>query len=190
MFALSVERRAALAVCWPAMIIAHGGITPAIHNGAYVQSSARVVGDVAIAAESSVWFNAVLRGDVNYIRIGARTNVQDNATVHVAGGRYPTLVGDDVTVGHNAVLHGCTIGDRCLIGIGAIVLDGCVIGDDCIVGAGALVTPRTGLEPGWLMLGSPAKPARPINAAEREHLLQSARNYVVNAARYREQGIV
>jgi carbonic anhydrase/acetyltransferase-like protein (isoleucine patch superfamily) len=167
------------------MLIALDGIAPRIHASAWVQTSAQVIGDVHIGAESSVWFNSVLRGDVFHIRIGARTSIQDNSTVHVTTGRHPTLVGDDVTVGHNVVLHGCTVGDRCLIGIGAIVLDRCQIGDDCMVGAGSLVVPRTVIPAGHLALGSPAKVVRPLTAEERTHILQSARNYVANAARYR-----
>jgi carbonic anhydrase/acetyltransferase-like protein (isoleucine patch superfamily) len=172
------------------MVITLGDLTPDIDPSAYVQSSARVIGDVRIGADSSVWFNAVIRADVQVVRIGARTNLQDNATVHVTRGRHATLIGDEVTVGHNAVLHGCTIGDRCLIGIGAIVLDRCAIGDDCLIGAGALLTPGTVVAPGWLVLGSPARPVRPLSDAEREHVRQSAAGYVVNAARYRTAGIL
>lgn len=171
------------------MLIAHGGVAPRVDPTAYVQASAQVIGDVHLGAGSSVWFNSVLRGDVCHIRIGARTSVQDNSTVHVTAGRHPTLVGDDATVGHNVVLHGCTVGNRCLIGIGAIVLDRCVIGDDCIVGAGSLVVPGTVIPPGHLALGHPAKVVRPLTDAERAHVLQSARNYVATAARYRAQGI-
>ena len=171
------------------MLIAHDGIAPRIAPSAYVQASAQVIGDVHLGAESSVWFNSVLRGDVFHIRIGARTSIQDNSTVHVTTGRHPTLVGDDVTVGHNVVLHGCSVGNRCLIGIGAIVLDRCDLGDDCIVGAGSLLVPGTVIPAGHLALGSPAKVVRPLTDAEREHVLQSARNYVANAARYRAQGL-
>jgi carbonic anhydrase/acetyltransferase-like protein (isoleucine patch superfamily) len=171
------------------MLIALDELAPAVDPTAYVQASAHVIGDVRIGAHSSVWFQAVLRGDVHPIRIGARTNIQDHATVHVTRDRHPTLVGDDVTVGHNAVLHGCTIGSSCLIGIGAIVLDRCVIGDGCLIGAGALLTPGTTVAPGHLVLGSPARVVRPITDAEREHLRQSAANYVANAARYRAAGI-
>lgn len=167
------------------MLIAHDGIGPQIHPSAWVQTSAQVIGHVHIGAESSVWFNSVLRGDVFHIRIGARTSIQDNSTVHVTTGRHATLVGDDVTVGHNVVLHGCTVGHRCLIGIGAIVLDRCQIGDDCIVGAGSLVVPGTVIPAGHLALGSPAKVVRPLTDEERARVLQSARNYVDNAARYR-----
>lgn len=172
-----------------AVLIAHNGIAPTIDATAYVQASAQVIGDVHLGAESSVWFNAVVRGDVFHIRVGARTSIQDNSTVHVTTGRHPTLVGDDVTVGHNVVLHGCTVGNRCLIGIGAIVLDRCVIEDDCIVGAGSLLTPGTVIPAGHLALGRPARPVRPLTADERTHVLQSARGYVANAARYRAQGI-
>jgi carbonic anhydrase/acetyltransferase-like protein (isoleucine patch superfamily) len=172
------------------MLIRNNGIMPQVDPTAYVHSSAQLIGDVHVAAQSSVWFNAVIRGDVFHVRIGVRTNVQDNTTVHVTTNRWPAVIGDDVTVGHNVVLHGCRIGDRCLIGIGAIVLDGSEIGDECIVGAGALVTPGTKVEPGWLVLGSPAKPVRRLDAAEMQHLVRSARNYVVNAERYRAQGIL
>ena len=172
------------------MLIAHNGRAPRVAPTAYVHSSAHVIGDVQIGAESSVWFNAVIRGDVYHVRIGTRTNIQDNATVHVTNGRHATLVGDEVTVGHNAVLHGCTIGNRSLIGIGAIVLDRCAVGDDCLIGAGALLTPGTTIEPGHLVLGNPARVVRPITDAERQHLRQSAAGYVANAARYRAEGIV
>ena len=164
------------------MLITLDGVAPRVDPTAYVQTSAQVIGDVHLGADSSVWFNAVLRGDVFHVRIGVRSNVQDNSTVHVTTGRHATLVGDDVTVGHNVVLHGCTIGDRSLIGIGAIVLDRCVVGDDCMIGAGALLTPGTVIPPVHLALGSPAKVARPLSDAEREHVLLSARGYVANAA--------
>lgn len=172
------------------MLYAHNGIAPRVDATAYVHSSAQVIGDVHIGAESSLWFNVVVRGDVFYIRIGARTNIQDNSTVHVTGERQPTLIGDEVTVGHGVILHGCTIGHRCLIGIGAIILDGCEIGDDCMIGAGALLTPRTTVLPGHLVLGSPAKAVRPLRETERDQLRRSAQIYVANAARYRAQGIV
>lgn len=172
------------------MLIALGAAMPLVDASAFIHSSAQVIGDVQIGAQSSIWFNVVLRGDVHHIRIGSRTNVQDNSTVHVTRDRHATLIGDDVTVGHNAVLHGCTIGNRCLVGIGAIVIDRCVIGDDCLIGAGALLTPGTTIEPGQLVLGSPARAVRPLSDAEREHLLRSAAGYVENAARYRAAGIV
>ena len=171
------------------MLIAIDGIVPHIDPTAYVQPSAQLIGGVHLGPQASVWFNTVLRADGFPIRIGARSNVQDNSTAHVATGRHATVVGDDVTVGHNVVLHACTIGDRCLVGIGAIILDRCIVGDDCMVGAGSLLTPGTVIPPGHLALGSPAKVARPLSDGERAHILQSARGYVLNAARYRDQGI-
>jgi carbonic anhydrase/acetyltransferase-like protein (isoleucine patch superfamily) len=167
------------------MLITLRTAAPQVDATAYVQASAQVIGDVHIGAESSIWFNVVLRGDVHHIRIGRRSNIQDNSTVHVTRDRHPTLIGDDVTVGHNVVLHGCTIGNRVLVGIGAIVIDRCVVGDDCLIGAGALLTPGTTIAPGHLVLGSPARAVRPLTDAERDHLLRSAAGYVANAARYR-----
>lgn len=172
-----------------AVLISLDGVTPTIHPTAYVHSSANVVGNVEIGANSSVWFGVVIRADVDSVRIGSRTNIQDNSTIHVTAGKWPTVVGDGVTVGHGVILHGCTVGNRSLIGIGAIVLDGVRIGDDCMIGAGALVTPRTTLESGHLMLGSPARPVRRLTDAERQHLVQSADGYVDNAERFRAQGI-
>ena len=172
------------------MLIALEGLTPQLAPTAYVHSSAHVIGDVHIGAHSSVWFHAVLRADVERIRIGARTNIQDNATVQVTRGRHPTLGGDDVTVGHNAVLHGCTVGDRCLIGIGAVVLDRCVIADDCLIGAGALLTPGTSVPAGQLVFGNPARVVRPLTDAERDSLRAQAAGYVANAARYLRAGVV
>lgn len=167
------------------MLLTLDGLAPRLAAGAWVQATAQVIGDVTLGADTSVWFQAVLRGDGFPIRVGARTNIQDHATLHVTTGRHATLVGADVTVGHRVVLHGCAIGDRCLVGIGAIVLDGCTVGDDCLIGAGALLVPGTVVPPGHLVLGSPAKVTRPLRAAERAHILQSAASYVANATRYR-----
>ena len=171
------------------MIAPYGDRTPIVDATAFVVDSAVVIGDVVLAADVSLWFNAVVRGDVERIRIGPGTNVQDNATVHVTHDRWPTLVGEGVTVGHAAVLHGCTIGDHALIGIGAIVLDGVVVGEECLVGAGALVTPGTRLPPRSLVLGSPARAIRELNAGEIEQLHRSAANYVERARRYRAEGL-
>src|ERR671918_1374513 len=121
------------------MIRPFRSIRPTVHESAYVDQSAQVIGDVHIRAESSVWMNVVVRGDVHYIRIGARTNVQDGTIVHVMRDTHPTVIGDDVTVGHGAVVHGCTIEDRCLIGMGAILLNGCRVGTGSIVAAGSLL---------------------------------------------------
>jgi len=171
------------------MIFAFGGHEPAIDPSAVVFAAATVVGRVTLGAQASVWFGAVVRGDVEAIAIGARSNVQDRAVIHVTTDRFATCVGDDVTLGHAVVLHGCTIGNRVLVGIGAIVLDGVEIGDDAMVGAGSLVTPGTKIPAGHLALGSPARVVRPLRPAERQHLKTSAVNYARLAARYRELGI-
>ncbi len=160
------------------MILPFGEINPQIDPTALVVPNATIIGDVVIGEESSVWFQAVVRGDVNLIRIGSRTNIQDGSVVHVTNLTHPTRIGDDVTVGHNVTLHGCTIGDRCLIGIGAIVLDGAEVGPDCIVGAGALVAPGARIPAGSLVIGTPARVKRTLTGEEKAHLLQSARNYI------------
>ena len=167
------------------MLIPYKGRLPQIDATAFVQASAQIVGDVVIGAQSSIWFNVVIRGDVHHIRIGARTNIQDNATVHVTRDRWPTLIGDDVTVAHGVILHGCRIANRCLIGIGATVMDGVEIGEDCLIAARSLVTPGTKIPAGQLVLGSPAKVARPLRPEELAHLRQSALNYVEYAEAYR-----
>ncbi len=171
------------------MIAALGERRPRVHGSAWVAESAVVVGDVEIGAESSLWFGAVVRGDVERIRIGARTNVQDQATIHVVGGRLATIVGDGVTVGHAAVLHGCAIAGHTLVGIGAIVLDGAEIGPECLIGAGAVVTPGTRIPPRSLVLGSPAKRVRELSADEIARLHRSAAGYVERAREYRALGV-
>ena len=171
------------------MISAFRGRTPQISPDAWIAASAVVVGDVVIGAQSSVWFHTVVRGDVFPIRIGARTNLQDHVVVHVVGGRIATTVGDDVTVGHRAILHGCAIGNRVLVGMGAILLDGAEIGDECLIGAGSLVTPGAKIPARSLVLGNPARFVRPLRDDEREHLVQSAAGYVGYAAEYRAAGI-
>jgi carbonic anhydrase/acetyltransferase-like protein (isoleucine patch superfamily) len=170
------------------MIAAFGDHRPQIDPTAYVPDLAVVIGDVVIGPGSSLWFHTIVRADVHHVRIGARTNVQDNATIHVVRDRFPTLLGDGVTVGHNVVLHGCTVEDGCLIGMGAVVLDGAVIGAESLVGAGALVTPGTVVPPRSVVLGSPAKRVREVSAADLERLQTSAANYVDLARRYRDAG--
>lgn len=151
----------------------------------YIDPSAQLVGDIQLGDDSSVWPLVAARGDVNHIRIGARTNIQDGCVLHVtrhAGNPpagWPLLIGDDVTVGHKAMLHGCTIGNRVLIGMGAIVLDGAVIEDEVLLAAGSLVSPGKRLRSGYLYRGAPAVEARPLTEAERAFLTQSAFNYVV-----------
>ncbi|MFY2557370.1 gamma carbonic anhydrase family protein [Corallococcus terminator] len=161
------------------------GVSPRIHPSCFVDDSAQVVGDVELGEGSSIWLNTVLRGDVNPIRVGQRTNLQDLSLVHVTGGRSSTLIGDDVTVGHHVVLHGCTVGNRVLVGMGSILLDEVEVGDDCIIGAGTLLTPGTKVLPGSMVMGSPGKVKRPLTEAEREFLLMSAHHYVELANEYR-----
>jgi carbonic anhydrase/acetyltransferase-like protein (isoleucine patch superfamily) len=172
------------------MIAPYDGRTPRIDPSAFVVSTATVIGDVVIGPESSIWFGAVVRGDIEAIRIGARTNVQDHATLHVVGGKFGTMLGDGVTVGHNALVHGCTIEDGALVGMGAIVLDGAVVGRESLVGAGALVPPGAAIPPRSLVLGNPGRVLRPLNPDELERLRSSAANYVVYAQRYRAEGVV
>jgi carbonic anhydrase/acetyltransferase-like protein (isoleucine patch superfamily) len=158
--------------------------SPRIGHRVYVDPAATIIGDVELGDDSSVWPNAVIRGDMHQIRIGARTSIQDNTTLHITHasdfnpGGWPLLIGDDVTVGHNACLHGCTVGNRVLVGIGAIVLDGAVVEDEVIIGAGTLVPPGKRLESGYLYVGSPCKQARPLKESEREFFGYSAQNYV------------
>ncbi|MFY0522766.1 gamma carbonic anhydrase family protein [Archangium gephyra] len=159
--------------------------TPRVHPSCFVEDSAQVIGDVELGEDSSVWFNSVLRGDVNPIRIGRRTNIQDLSMIHVTSERYSTSIGDDVTVGHHVVLHGCTVGNRVLVGMGAIVMDGVEIGDDSIIGAGTLLTPGTKIPPGSLVVGSPGKVKRTLTDEERGFLLESAKHYVRTAADHR-----
>lgn len=158
------------------------GRAPSLHPGCYAAENATLVGDVTLGEGTSVWYGAVLRGDDAPIHVGEGTNVQDNAVFHGAEG-FPLTVGDHVTVGHGAIVHGCTVDDCCLIGMGAILLDGCVIGAGSIVGAGALVTQNKVIPPGSLVMGSPAKVVRPLRRDELEHLAESAAQYRRNAAK-------
>ena len=157
---------------------------PHIDDTAYVDPQASVIGDVVIGPESSVWPMAVIRGDVNHIRIGARSNIQDGSIVHVTH-RYAArpqgnavAIGDDVTIGHRVVIHGSTIGNECLIGIGAIILDGAILEDPVLLGAGSLVTENKVLESGYLYIGSPVRQVRPLTEEELRWLKYSAQHYV------------
>jgi carbonic anhydrase/acetyltransferase-like protein (isoleucine patch superfamily) len=161
------------------------GRLPVVHPTAFVDDSAQVIGDVEIDAESSVWMHAVIRGDVNHIRIGRRTNVQDGTVVHVMHDTHPTRIGDDVTIGHRAIVHGCTVGHRVLIGMGAILLNGATIGDDAIVAAGSLVTEGAVVPPRSLAMGAPARVRRPLSDEEVRFVLESAANYVRYRLDYR-----
>lgn len=161
---------------------------PTLSAGVYLASSAVVVGDVTLGDRASVWFNAVLRGDINRIVVGHHSNIQDNAVLHLADD-LPCLVGACVTVGHSAILHACTVEDEVLIGMGATVLDGAVVGAQSIIGANALVTQRTVIPPGSMVLRSPAKVARALTADERSELKSWAEKYVANAAYCIEHGL-
>lgn len=160
------------------------GNHPSLGSKVFIDASAVVIGDVALADDVSVWPGAVIRGDMHNIRIGARTSVQDGAILHITHASqfnpagYPLTIGADVTIGHGACLHGCTIGDRVLIGIGSTILDGAVVQDEVIIGAGSLVPPGKVLESGFLYVGSPVKQARPLTEKERAFFPYSAQNYV------------
>ena len=166
------------------MIRTFQGITPTIPPSCFVEDTAVLIGDVVMGEECSVWFHAVIRGDVNYIRIGHRTNVQDLCMLHVTHDTHPLIIGNDVTIGHHVVLHGCTIKDRVLVGMGSIIMDGAVIGEDSVVGAGALVTEGTVVPPKSLVLGSPARVRRPVTDKEVTWIAQSAVNYVRYSRQY------
>lgn len=161
---------------------------PAIGRGVYIAKTAVVVGDVTIGEQSSVWYHSVLRGDINRIVVGHHTNIQDNAVLHLADD-YACLVGNYVTVGHSAIVHACTVGDECLIGMGAVILDGAVIGEQCLIGARALVTQRMQIPAGSLVMGAPAKVVRALTPAERAELKGWAEKYVANAAYCLEHNI-
>ena len=173
---------------------AYEGILPRLQPGVYVDAQALVVGHVEIGRDSSIWPMSVVRGDVNQICIGERSNIQDGCVLHVthdseysAGGK-PLRVGDDVTVGHRSVLHACTVEDLCLIGMGAIVLDGAVVRRGALIGAGALVPPEKELEGGYLYLGAPVRQVRALSEKEMRYLSYSAEHYVRLKNRHRENG--
>ncbi|HEY5626349.1 MAG TPA: gamma carbonic anhydrase family protein [Nitrospira sp.] len=166
------------------MIRTFQGIKPTIPTSCFIEDTGVVIGDVVMGESCSVWFHAVIRGDVHYIRIGDRTNVQDLCMLHVTHDTHPLIVGSDVTIGHSVVLHGCTIKDRVLIGMGAIIMDGAVIGEDSVVGAGSLVTEGTIVPANSLILGSPAKVKRPVTEQELAWIRESAENYVKYANQY------
>lgn len=168
------------------MIRRYKDVLPRIDNTAFIEESCQVIGDVEIGRDSSVWFNAVIRGDVNFIRIGERTNIQDGCVLHVTKDTHPLILGDDITVGHAVTLHGCTVRDRCLIGMGAIVLDGAEVGEDSIIGAGALVKEGMKVEAGTLVVGVPARVVRKLSAEEKARIKKSAVNYINYSADYKD----
>ena len=157
---------------------------PLIHSTAFVAETALVIGDVEIGEDSSVWFGSVVRGDVNYIRIGARTNIQDMTMIHVSSRTHATILEDEITVGHRVTLHGCHVESRCLIGIGSILMDGVRVGNNSLVGAGSLLTPGTQIPPRSLVLGSPAKVKRELTSDELLFLDRSWQNYTELKSKY------
>jgi len=174
------------------MIIEFQNILPKIGKNSWISSASNVIGDVEIGEDCSVWFGAVIRGDVHYIKIGNRTNVQDLSMIHVTHYKkqdksdgFPTLIGNDVTVGHKVMIHGSIISDACLIGMNATLLDGCEIGRESIVGAGSLVTQNKKFPPRSLILGSPARLVRTLSSEEIESIFRSAKHYIDYKNRYR-----
>ena len=174
-------------------IRSYRNINPTIDDSVYIDESSVLVGDIEIGEESSIWPLVAARGDVNIVRIGKRTNVQDGTVLHVTRKSaqnpegYPLLIGDDVTVGHKCMLHGCTLGNRILVGMGAIIMDGAVVEDDVFIGAGSLIAPNKVLESGYLYVGNPAVKKRPLKDSEMAFLKQSAINYVELSREYLNQ---
>ena len=168
------------------LVLPYGDRTPRIHPAAWIAPGAVVVGDVEIGADASVWFGAVVRGDVHAVRVGARTNLQDGSVVHVTAGRFAAEIGAEITVGHRAVVHGCTVRDGAMIGIGAIVLDGAEIGEEAWVAAGAVVSPGTKVPPRALLRGVPARVVRTLARDEVEAQRARTLGYVATARRHAE----
>ncbi len=166
------------------MIRTFQGIRPTIPTSCFIEETAVVIGDVVMGEDCSAWFHAVIRGDVHYIRIGHRTNIQDLCMLHVTHDTAPLVIGDDVTIGHHVVLHGCTIKDRVLVGMGAIIMDVAEIGEDTVFGSDALVTEDTIIPPKSVIIGSPARVRRPVKDDELAWIRESAQNYVRYARQY------
>ncbi|MDY0060965.1 MAG: gamma carbonic anhydrase family protein [Myxococcota bacterium] len=162
--------------------------SPRIHPSVYVDPSARINGDVTIGEEASIWFNTSIRGDVNWIHLGPRSNVQDNCVLHTTYQRYALEIAEEVVIGHGAMLHGCTVRPHCLIGIGSVLLDGCLIEEETLVGAGAIVTPGATFPAGSLVLGCPARAVRALTVEERAALRDEWRKYYEYVLEYRRLG--
>ncbi len=167
-------------------VLPYRGVFPTIAGDAFIAPTASVIGDVEIGAGCGIWFGAVVRGDTNRIRIGARTNLQDGAVVHVDAGPFPAHIGCGVTIGHGAILHGCTVEDGCLVGMGARILNGAVVESGAVVAAGALVTPGKRVTAGDLWIGSPARFARRVSDGERDAMAAGVATYARLAREYRE----
>ncbi len=168
------------------MIKSFNGVVPKIHESVFVAENATLIGDVEIGEDSSVWFGSILRGDVNFIRIGARTNIQDGSIIHVSSKTHPTIIEDEVTLGHRVTLHGCHIETGCLIGIGAIVLDGVHVGRNSLVAAGSLLTPGTKIPPRMLVMGTPARIKRQLTNEEIYNLARFWQNYTELSKIYKQ----
>ncbi|RAU21566.1 gamma carbonic anhydrase family protein [Paramagnetospirillum kuznetsovii] len=168
-------------------ILPFQGVRPTIAADVFVAPTATVIGDVVIGADTNVWFNCVIRGDVHEIRIGERTNIQDGTIIHVTGGKLGTYIGSDITIGHGAILHACTLEDCCFIGMGAVILDGAVVETGAMVAAGAVVTPGKRVKAGELWGGNPAKLLRQLSEADQAYFPVSAVNYVALAKRYMDE---
>ncbi len=160
------------------VVLPYKGKSPRLDQGVFVASGAHIIGDTEIGEDSSVWFNVVVRGDCNFIRIGKRSNIQDNSTIHVTNSRFPTTIGDDITIGHGVILHGCKIENKCLIGMGAIIMDNVTIPERSLVAAGSLVTPGKTFSPGMLIKGNPARETRPLNEQELFEIERSVQYYL------------
>ncbi|MDQ3087895.1 MAG: gamma carbonic anhydrase family protein [Acidobacteriota bacterium] len=169
------------------MIKTYENLTPKIHETAFIAETAVIIGDVEIGEQASIWYGSVLRGDVNYIRIGNRTNIQDASIIHVSSKTHPTILEDEITVGHRVTLHGCYVETGCLIGIGAIILDGVRVGANSLVAAGSLLTPNTIIPPRSLVMGTPAKVKRELDDEEIKNLEKSWRNYVLLSRLYQNR---
>jgi len=167
-------------------IITYKGITPKIHPSVFICEGVRIVGDVEIGEDSSIWYNSVIRGDVHYIRIGKRVNIQDLCMLHVTNGKYALNIEDEVSLAHSAVVHGCTLKKGCLVGMGAKVLDNAVVGEGSLIAAGAVIRENSIVPPGVLMAGVPAKIVRELSPAEIERVSSTAGNYVKYVKQYRE----
>jgi carbonic anhydrase/acetyltransferase-like protein (isoleucine patch superfamily) len=171
------------------MIRSYKGVTPTVPATCYIDPSAQLIGDVQLGEHASIWCNTVLRGDVHMIRVGANSNIQDNSVLHGMLGKWPVLLGDWVTIGHNVTLHGCVVEDRCLIGMGVIVLNGARIGHDSIIAAGTLIPEGTVVEPGSLWMGAPGKFRRALSEEEKKSIMTYGTNYLGYKEQYlREAG--
>ncbi len=167
------------------IILPYNGITPTLEDGVWIAPNSAVIGDTILGLNVSVWFNVTIRGDVNYIRVGKNTNIQDGTTCHVTYKKFPLIIGENVTVGHNVILHGCTIGNNCLIGMGAIVMDNVIIENDAMIAAGAVITQGKVVKSGEVWAGAPAKKMRDMNADDRRFITENASHYVSLAENYK-----